>query len=88
MGSWFRDRPSSWDLAQLTFLDRSAIHCFIRAEAESGHPVVLMNASRAVRRVLDLSGLDRGQLIPACSRVRGRPGLIGSSKLAPQVRST
>jgi len=27
------------DLAQLTFLDTSAIHCFIRAEAESGHPV-------------------------------------------------
>jgi anti-anti-sigma factor len=46
------------DLAQLTFLDSSAIHCFVRAEADSGHPVVLLNASRAVRRILDLSGLD------------------------------
>jgi hypothetical protein len=46
------------DLAQLTFLDTSAIHCCIRAEAESGHPVVLMNASRAVRRILHLARLD------------------------------
>ena len=46
------------DLAQLTFLDTSAIHCFIRAEAGSGHPVVLMNASRAVRRILNLARLD------------------------------
>jgi hypothetical protein len=46
------------DLAQLTFLDTSAIHCCIRAEAESGHPVVLMNASRAVRRILNLARLD------------------------------
>jgi anti-anti-sigma factor len=46
------------DLAQLTFLDTSAIHCFIRAGAESGHPVVLMNASRAIRRILDLASLD------------------------------
>jgi anti-anti-sigma factor len=46
------------DLAQLTFLDTSAIHFFVRAEAESGHPVVLMNASRTVRRVLDLARVD------------------------------
>jgi anti-anti-sigma regulatory factor len=46
------------DLAQLTFLDTSAIHCLIRAEAESGHPVVLMNASRAVRRILNLARPD------------------------------
>ena len=45
------------DLAQLTFLDTSAIHCFIRAEAGSGHPVVLMNASRTVRRILELAEL-------------------------------
>jgi anti-anti-sigma factor len=42
------------DLAQLTFLDSSAIHCFIRACAESGHPVVLVNTSDTVRRILDL----------------------------------
>ena len=41
------DRPSSWTWLNLTFLDTSAIHCFIGAEAERGHPVVLMNASRA-----------------------------------------
>ena len=63
------------DLAQLTFLDTSAIHCFIRAEAESGHPVVLMNASRAVRRILNVARLDSyawvltdtGQLRLRCS---------------------
>jgi anti-anti-sigma factor len=42
------------DLAQLTFLDTSAIHCFVRACAETGHPVVLMNTSRTVRHILDL----------------------------------
>ena len=46
------------DLAQLTFLDTSAIHFFVRAAAESGHPIVLMNASRAVRRILDLARVD------------------------------
>jgi anti-anti-sigma regulatory factor len=64
------------DLAHLTFLDTSAIHCFIRAEAESGHPVVLMNASRAVRRILNLarpdsyagSLTDTGQLRLRCSQ--------------------
>ena len=30
----------------------------IRAEVESGHPVVMMNASRAVRRILNLARLD------------------------------
>jgi anti-anti-sigma factor len=44
------------DLAQLTFLDSSAIHCFIRACAESGHAVVLHNTSKTVRRILDLVG--------------------------------
>jgi STAS domain len=34
------------DLAQLTFLDSSAIHCFVRAEAESGHAVVLLMRRR------------------------------------------
>jgi len=47
-------RPIVLDLAQLTFLDSSAVHCFIKTEAQSGHPVLLMNASRTVRRLLDL----------------------------------
>jgi anti-anti-sigma regulatory factor len=47
-------QPIALDLAQLTFLDSSAIHCFIRAGAESGHPVVLHNTTKAVRHILDL----------------------------------
>jgi hypothetical protein len=37
----------------LTFLDSSAIHCFIRACEASGHPIVLLNTTSAVRRILD-----------------------------------
>jgi anti-anti-sigma factor len=47
-------QPIVLDLAQLTFLDSSAVHCFIKAEAASGHPVLLENASRSVRRILEL----------------------------------
>jgi anti-anti-sigma factor len=43
------------DMAQLTFLDSSAIHCFIRTCQVTGHRVVLRNASPAVRRVLELA---------------------------------
>ena len=45
--------PIILDLAQLTFLETSAIHCLIRNGAKSGHPVVLRNASASVRRILD-----------------------------------
>lgn len=45
--------PIILDLAQLTFLETSAIHCLIRNGAKSGHPVVLRNASAGVRRILD-----------------------------------
>jgi anti-anti-sigma factor len=53
-GIMVQGQPIVLDLAQLTFLDTSAIHCFIRACADSGHPVVLMNTPRTVRRILDL----------------------------------
>jgi anti-anti-sigma factor len=43
------------DMAQLTFLDSSAIHCFIKTCQVTGHRVVLRNASRAVRRILELA---------------------------------
>ena len=43
------------DMAQLTFLDSSAIHCFIKACQVTGHRVVLRNATPAVRRVLELA---------------------------------
>jgi anti-anti-sigma factor len=48
-------KPVIMDLAQLTFLDSSAIHLFIRTCASSGHPVVLRDASSAVRRILYLA---------------------------------
>jgi anti-anti-sigma factor len=46
-------QPIILDLAQLTFLETSAIHCLIRTGARSGHAVVLRNASAGVRRILD-----------------------------------
>ena len=49
-------QPIILDLAQLTFLDSSAIPCLIRTCDESGHPVVLRNASDAVRVILESAG--------------------------------
>ena len=43
------------DMAQLTFLDSSAIHCFIKTCQVTRHRVVLRNATPAVRRVLELA---------------------------------
>src|SRR5215211_1266765 len=40
------------DLADLTFLDSSAMHCLVRTFEATGRPVVLLNASRALRRIL------------------------------------
>ena len=43
------------DMAQLTFLDSSAIHLFIKTCQDTGHRVVLRNLTPAVRRVLELA---------------------------------
>lgn len=43
-----------FDMAQLTFMDSSAINCMIRICVQTGHPVMLRDASPGVRRVLDL----------------------------------
>jgi anti-anti-sigma factor len=51
-------QPIILDLAQLSFMDSSAIHCFVRAAAESGRPVVLRNSSPVVRRILDIGTTD------------------------------
>jgi anti-anti-sigma regulatory factor len=40
------------DLVDLTFLDSSAMHCLVRTFEVTGRPVVLQNASRALRRIL------------------------------------
>ena len=50
--------PVVMDLDQLTFLDSSAIHCLLKTWKASGHPVMLRNASRSVRRILALSDGD------------------------------
>ena len=42
------------ELAQLTFLDSSAIHCFFKTWHASGHPAMLLNTTPTVRRILDL----------------------------------
>jgi anti-anti-sigma factor len=45
-------QPIVLDLADLTFLDSSAMHCLVWTFEATGHPVVLLNASRALRRIL------------------------------------
>ena len=45
-------QPIVLDLAQLNFLDTSAVHCFVRTFEATGCPVVLLNASRSLRRIL------------------------------------
>ena len=50
--------PVILDLAQVSFLDSSAIHCFLKTWHASGHPVVLLNTSPTARRILDLATLE------------------------------
>jgi anti-anti-sigma factor len=45
-------QPMVLDLAELRFLDTSAMHCLVTTFETTGHPVVLLNASRALRRIL------------------------------------
>ena len=45
-------QPIVLDLADLTFLDTSGMHCFVRTFEATGHPVVLLSASRSLRRIL------------------------------------
>ena len=47
-------QPVVLDLARLTFLSSIGIHCFIKIWKASGHPVVLLNTTPSVRRILDL----------------------------------
>jgi anti-anti-sigma factor len=51
-------QPVVMDLAQLTFLDSSAIECLFRTWYASGHPVILHNTTPAVRRILDPARLQ------------------------------
>ena len=45
-------QPIVLELADLTFLDSSAMHCLVRTFEATGRPVVLQNTSRALRRIL------------------------------------
>jgi anti-anti-sigma factor len=45
-------QPIVLDLAELTFLDTSAMHCLVKTFETTGRPVVLLNASRSLRRIL------------------------------------
>ena len=47
-----RGQPIVLDLADLTFLDTSGMHCFVTTFEATGRPVVLLNASRSLRRIL------------------------------------
>jgi len=55
-------RPVVLDLEQLFFLDSSAMHCFIRTWQASGHPVVLLNTTPSVRRILDAGDAQGGSV--------------------------
>src|SRR5262245_40411739 len=48
-------RPIVLDLAQLTFIESSAIHWLVEVCDTTGHPVVLRNVSPVVRRILDIT---------------------------------
>jgi anti-anti-sigma factor len=45
-------QPIVLDMVDLTFIDSSAMHCLVRTFEATGRPVVLQNASRALRRIL------------------------------------
>jgi anti-anti-sigma factor len=45
-------QPIVLDLASLTFLDSSAMHCLVMTFEATGRQVVPQNASRALRRIL------------------------------------
>jgi anti-anti-sigma factor len=45
-------QPIVLDLAGLTFVDTSGMHCFVRTFEATGHLVLLLNASRSLRRIL------------------------------------
>src|SRR6476620_439686 len=65
------DDPIHIDLSELTFIDSSgigAILAFARSRNGSG-PVVLMNPSQAVRRAIQIVGLDQHPSIEI--RLRG-----------------
>jgi anti-anti-sigma factor len=45
-------QPIVLDMVDLTFMDSSAMHCLVRTFEATGRPVVIQNASRALRRIL------------------------------------
>jgi anti-anti-sigma factor len=47
-----RGQPIVLDLGELAFLDTSAMHCLVRTFETTGRPVVLLNVSRSLRRIL------------------------------------
>jgi anti-sigma B factor antagonist len=52
--------PVRLDLSELTFLDSCGIHAILtHARSQNGHgPLVLLNPSTQVSRILDILGLD------------------------------
>lgn len=62
------------DLAELTFMDGSGLRVFLAAAAravEQGHAFAIINASRSVRRVFELTATDHllaaGAVVPFAS---------------------
>ena len=47
-------RALVFDLAQLRYIDTSAMRWFVDIRDETGHPVILRNVSPLVRRILDV----------------------------------
>jgi STAS domain len=54
------DQPIVLDLAELSFIDSSGIHCIVKICSVTGHAVQLRNTQSAVRRILDLVDPSRG----------------------------
>ena len=66
-------QPIVLDLADLTFLDTSAMHCFVTTFEATGHPVVLLNASRLPPRLAHSGRLYQVPIRPTRPHSRPRP---------------
>ena len=74
------ERDVHLDLALLTFLDSSGVHAIVALAhtLDGNHSVVLVNPSAAVRRCLEITGIDKH---PAVEIRQGT-----SSRLLPRQR--
>ena len=79
-------QPIVLDLADLTFLDTSAMHCFVTTFEATGHPVVLLNASRSLRRILGHMTRPRGMGLRRRGSVLGKDPCVRLPSVSDEQR--